>query len=73
MKRNKQSKYRIKIIQELNYKKDQQKQLDNILKNHPYLDYKDIYYHITRFYYLRKNIVKSFKSAINIIKETFKI
>lgn len=42
MKRNKQQKYRIKIIQELHFKKENQKILDNYVKN-GYLTYKDIY------------------------------
>ena len=42
MKRNRQQKFRIKIIQELHLKKKDQKILDDYSKNN-YVKYKDIY------------------------------
>ena len=59
MKRNRQQKYRIKIIQELHLKKDEQIKLDKFVKE-GVLSYSDVYFyknnpiHIKRFYILRK-------------------
>ena len=71
MKRNKQQKLRMKIIQELHLNKKQQKILDRYIKD-SYLTYRDVYFYknntiMLKYIYILRKFKYKFNSILNTI------